>query len=325
MLRRCVSLILVILALAACEASVPAPLQTAVTPTLPSGNAVSPTAPKSATPTAASAASTQEGNYRIEIALFDASGRTAVSAPVGSQVALTVAFRPYKDVITTRSDGTTTKYATNWNPNTVAEMRYCTGQGRTCTLPERWTPFVNEQRITVPVDWFGTRDYGVTAQFRDASGKTIPAGLGLGETASNWVPVTGAVDDRTPIAAQPPAIQTIIAQARAAFPVIGSVKVGNQSMMGGKAGTTVDIPVHFEATSPSGAVVEMRVKRYAMGRCLTPEEMVDTTWESFAADKVYQATIALNFSTFKLHVQYRDAKGNLSQVYCGEVTLEGSP
>ncbi len=329
--------VVAMLVLSACEAGVPTsgPVATvAATPNQGATGAVTSTRVATFTPppsesagatTTLPAPSTREGNYRVEIAMFDANGRTAVSATIGSQIALTIAFRPYKDVITTRADGTTTKYATNWNTNSIAEMRYCTGQGRSCTLPDRWIPFANEQRVTVPVDWFGTRDYGVTAQFRDASGKTVPAGLNPGDSASNWIPVTAAVDDRTPVAAQPPAIQTVIAQARAAFPILGSIKVGTQSMMGGKAGTSVDIPVHFEATSPAGAVTEMRVKRDMMGRCLTPEEMGDARWEPFAADKVYQASIALNFSAFKLHVQYRDAKGNLSQVYCGEVTLEGSP
>ncbi len=357
MLRQTVVLALAtftVLALGACAAGGPtsgpaatvaaAPIQgaTAALPTrvatfTPPGvvNVATPTAPAGIPATwTLPAPSTREANYRIEIAVFDATGRTAVSAPVGSQVALTIAFRPYKDVITTRADGTTNKYSTNWNTSTIKEMRYCTGQGLIppqntgspiCTLPDRWVPFATEQHVTVSVDWFGTRVYGVTAQFRDANGKIIPAGLNLGDVSSNWVPVTGAVDDRTPVAAQPLAVQTIIAQARTAFPLQGSVKVGNQSMMGGKAGTTVNIPVHFEASSPAGAVTEMRVKQYAMGRCLTPEEMSDAKWEPFVADKVYQTSIALNFSTFKLHVQYRDAKGNLSQVYCGEVTLEGNP
>ena len=79
---------------------------------------------------------------------------------------------------------------------------------------------------------------------------------------------------------------------------------------------------HVEAWVVPGS---MRVKRDAMGRCLTPEEMADAAWEPFAAEKVFPTSIVINFTTFKLHVQYRDAQGNLSPVYCGEVVIEGSP
>jgi hypothetical protein len=257
--------------------------------------------------------------------LFDAGGRTAISAPAGSSVTLTIAFRTYNDVVTQRSDGTPTQYSVAAPPIAGAEMRYCSGPGRACSLPDQWVPFASEQRVTIPVEWVGLKEYGVTAQFRDAAGKTIPAGPIPKESASTWVPVTGVIDERTPVASQPPRVQTAIAEARAAFPVTGSIKVGEGSITGGKAGSTINIRVQFQASSPAAPVTEMRVKRDAIGRCLAPDEMADAAWEPFAADKSYPYNVALNFTTFKLHVQYRDAKGNLSTVYCGDIAVEGSP
>ncbi len=257
--------------------------------------------------------------------MFDSSARTAVDASVGTPVALAIAFRPMKDVVTTWSDGTTTKYSTDWSPDTIAEMRYCTGIGHTCGLPAQWVPFAKEQRVSVVVDWVGAQDYGVTAQFRDANGKLIAAGYAMTASASNWVTITGAIDERTPVAAQPPRIQTAIAQARSAFPVVGKIQVGEGHPVGGKAGSQISVVVKFEATSPAAQVTEMRVKQSSMGGCLTPDDMSDATWEPFVAQKVYPVSVALNWTSFKLHVQYRDARGNVSPVYCGDVAVEGSP
>ncbi len=257
--------------------------------------------------------------------MYDSNGRTGITANVGNAVALTVVFQAMKDTVTTWSDGSTTKYSDAWSPNALAEMRYCSGVGRACALPTAWVPFAQQQTINIPVDWLGARDYGVTAQFRDANAKLIPAGYAGGESASNWVSITGAVDERTPVAAQSPRIQTAIAQARSAFPVSGKIQVGEGHPVGGKAGTKVNVVVRFDAASPAGAVTEMRVKQSSMGICLSPDEMNDAPWEAFVASKTHPVSVALNWTTFKLHVQYRDVKGNLSQVYCGDVAVEGSP
>jgi hypothetical protein len=216
-------------------------------------------------------------------------------------------------------------YSEGWSPGDGLQMRYCTGVGRHCTLSDQWTAFEREQHTSLFVDWVGLNNYQVVAQFRDASGKIIPAGYALADTGNHSIPIDGRVNDRTPVSVQPPAIQTTIAQARAAFPVAGKIQVGQGSAVGGKAGTTIDIPVKFEATSPAAAVKEMRAKTSPIGRCLTPDEMNDAPWEPFAPSKTFTYRIALNWSTFKLHVQYRDAQGNLSPVYCGEIAVEGQP
>ncbi len=282
-------------------------------------------ASRTAVPATRTRVSTTEGNYRVEIALFDANGRTAIASDIGSKVPLTIAFRPSKDVTTHWSDGSSSMYSEGWSPGPGVEMRYCTAVGKRCSLPDQWAPFERERRADLTVDWVGLSTYEVVAQFRDASGKTIPAGVSLSDTATMPMPIEGIVNERTPVASQPPAIQTTIAQSRAAYPVSGSVQVGEGAATGGKAGTTINIPVKFQANSPAGPVKEMRIKTSSIGRCLTPDEMNDASWEPFVPVKTYPYRVALNWTTFKLHVQYRDVQGNLSPVYCGEIAVEGQP
>ena len=253
----------------------------------------------------------------VVIAIFGESGATALTTGIGNAITITIAFRPFKQIDPTSE--------TDWREHTIAGMRYCVGAGRACDLPAQWMPFANNVRAQVNVDWIGLREYGVTAQFRDARGAIIPAGNNFAESASNWMTITGAMDERTPVASHPVAIQTIIANARAAFPVVGKLQVGERPMIGGKAWITLDIKVKFEASSPRAEIKEMRVKISPMGRCLTPDEMNDAPWENFVAEKIYPVRVAINWQTFKAHAQYRDAQGNLSPVYCGEVAIEGMP
>ncbi len=281
--------------------------------------------PSTAAPATRSKSSVSQSNQRVEIALYGDEGKTAITAPVGQVVRLTIDFRPTLDVITQWTDGSKTSYSEGWLPNPIAEMRICSGIGRTCGLPDKWVAYADDLQVDVPIDWVGLRDYRVTAQFRDSSGKIIPAGVRAEALASQWVPIIGEVDARTPIASQPPAIQTVIRQSQSAFPVTGRIQVGDQKVIGDKAGGKIDVTVLFEAASPLAPVREMRVKSNSIGRCLTPEEMSDSPWVPFATRQVHTVTVALNWTTFKLHVQYRDEKGNVSPVYCGEVAIEGHP
>ncbi|MBI5029594.1 MAG: hypothetical protein HZB51_03645 [Chloroflexi bacterium] len=316
MFNRWIGLLALLLIASGCATATPTLIPT-TTPTL---------APTSipATPTRY-VVSTTETRRGVNLAIFTEQGATALTTSIGINANIRVAFRPYKRVEELRSDGSTNRYETGWTDHNITEMRYCVDVGQTCQLPNEWKPFANEIRSEVAVRWIGLKDYGVTTQFRTASGEIIPVGFNALDVGSAWMSITGVIDDKTPIASQPPAIQTIIAQARAAFPVSGKIQVGEQSTMGGKAGTALSIKVKFEATSPQADVIEMRIKQSPFGRCLTPEEMSDASWEKFVAEKTYTYTPPINWSTFKLHVQYRDAKGNLSPVYCGEVAVEGNP
>jgi len=259
----------------------------------------------------------------VDVAMFGENGRGAIAGAVGSTVTVTLALRPSQRATRRARDGTPVSVTTEWKNHTVAQMRYCVGQN--CDLPNEWQAFAPQVNLSVSVDWVGLRDYVITAQFRDASGVPIPAGYGLNERTTGTLPITGMVDERTPSAARPAALQTVVARAANELPVTGKLDVGERPIVGGKAGTRIDIPVRFEASSPRGAVKELRVKFDRLGRCLTPNEMNDARWEPFVAEKIFPVSIAINWNTFKVHVQYRDAANNLSPVYCGEIAIEGMP
>lgn len=309
------TIVLLVLSTAACQA-------------LPSRSVTPPaatvTTSKPTTPPTPERSETVAG-YHVDISLTGTDGRAGIETAIGSRPAVRVTFRPMKDMVITMGDGSSSTYSTDWKPHTVSEMRYCSGIGRSCALPEGWVPFQQDIQIQANIEWLGTKDYAVNAQFRDSSGAIIPSGNNKGEVGSNWISVAGVVDDSIPVSSQPPAIQTIIAGARAAFPVTGSVKINQGRMSGGKAGTTIQIPVEFHASSPAGKVTEMRVSRSLMGRCMTPDGIKDVPWESFQPNVSYSYSVAINWTTFKLHVQYRDEKGNLSPVYCADIGVEGSP
>ncbi|MDQ3930685.1 MAG: hypothetical protein M3328_16260 [Chloroflexota bacterium] len=108
-------------------------------------------------------------------------------------------------------------------------------------------------------------------------------------------------------------------------PVTGSVLVeGGNSMAGGAAGKTIELSVAFNATSTAGEVTEMRVVAGSFG-CSQEEDMSAATWEPFAAEKVYTTTAFINFQGWYASAQYRDAAGNVSPVYCDDISIEGMP
>ena len=107
--------------------------------------------------------------------------------------------------------------------------------------------------------------------------------------------------------------------------VTGSVLLEDgRCCVGGIEGSTVNIKVTFEAQSLSGEVTEMRVANG--GGCRTEAELNAFPWEPFAAGKTYQfGGIPINWIGYYVSVQYRDAQGNLSPVYCDDVSVEGMP
>ena len=136
--------------------------------------------------------------------------------------------------------------------------------------------------------------------------------------------ITGARNEATPIGVQPATVQTAIAATKATFPIIGSVEIEEgRCCMGGIAGDTIEARVSFSATSSFGKVKEMRVRAAVI--CFTETEMVDTAWESFRPSKAYPVYVALNWIGFYVSVQYRDDRGNLSSVYCDDISVEGFP
>ena len=80
--------------------------------------------------------------------------------------------------------------------------------------------------------------------------------------------------------------------------------------------------VTFSAWSSQGAVTEMRVSHF-MG-CQKDAATLDAPWEPYVTEKTYPASLGLNWIGWYINVQYRDAAGNLSPVYCDDISLEGS-
>lgn len=111
-----------------------------------------------------------------------------------------------------------------------------------------------------------------------------------------------------------------------ASPVAGSVLLQDGlCCVGGIAGGAVTITAAFQAQSLSGEVTEMRVANGGPG-CRTEAELNAFAWEPFASAKTYQFEgIPINWIGYYVSVQYRDAQGNLSPVYCDDVSVEGMP
>jgi hypothetical protein len=210
-------------------------------------------------------------------------------------------------------------------------MQICTSFDNVCDLNSNWIPFSRTQEINVDADWIGVRSFWVRAQFRDASGAIVPAFSSSTyappqESAQYAVRLNVVLNELTPIAAMPAKIQTLVAATRTAFPVTGFVKIENgQPVIGGKAGTTRDVKVQFGAASPAGGVKEMRVRDFGTRKCASDAEISQSAWEPFVAEKLYRVDIALNFTSFDVSAQYRDANGNLSPIYCADIAVEGAP
>lgn len=81
--------------------------------------------------------------------------------------------------------------------------------------------------------------------------------------------------------------------------------------------------VVFEAESRAGKVTEMRVS--TTSGCRRDAPSLDAPWEPYEKTRTYTTTLALNWVGFYVNVQYRDEQGNLSPVFCDDISLEGSP
>lgn len=108
--------------------------------------------------------------------------------------------------------------------------------------------------------------------------------------------------------------------------VTGSVLLEDgRCCVGGIEGSTVNIKVTFEAQSLAGEVTDMRVADGG-GKCLMESEMNTVPWETLAAEKTYPfGGIPINWIGWYVSVQYRDTQGNLSPVYCDDISVEGMP
>jgi hypothetical protein len=213
----------------------------------------------------------------------------------------------------------------------VVEGAICFAVDAPCELSGTWLPVVRGSdstlRARLDVDWIGDRTVWIAARFRDSTGQPILASLGHSNTLVEVVQASAVVkavlDETTPIEHLPPSVQDEAAAVRAAYPVTGSVLIENgASMVGGVAGTSRDVKLAFQARSPNADVNEMRLMT---GFCRGKADLATQPWEPFAAEKVYSIFLQRNISGFYVSVQYRDAQGGLSRVYCDDISAEGMP
>lgn len=248
----------------------------------------------------------------------------------GEALKVVIDFAPFLYRATYKPDGTIlATSATRLDSLNVAEMQMCYAVGG-CSLNGQWTRFTSQSEIPIRADWLGAREFEFRAQFRDATGKTVPAYrdayVGPKDEVAWKMTIEPVLDERTPVVSLPPQIQTAVAITRVAFPVSGTVRIADgRQIIGATAGSTVRVRVEFTATSPFGTIREMRVATYGARKCSSEQELASLAWEPFIGEKFYTLAIPVNFSSFDVSVQYRDAQGNLSRIVCGDLVIEGMP
>lgn len=63
----------------------------------------------------------------------------------------------------------------------------------------------------------------------------------------------------------------------------------------------------------------------AGGRCYAETEMAAVNWEPFVPSKTYPVVVALNWAGYYVSAQFQDEQGNVSPVYCDDISVEGAP
>jgi len=280
--------------------------------------------PRPATPTPTAGASPTpipEIQKGVRIALrVRGDTHSAPEVETGSMVVLEQIFEPEIHTITRRADGSISGTGmVAWVNAPVAQMRTCLAPDeRGCTFGE-WLPYQKSMNSELRVDWLGPRNLRLVAEFRDAKQAPIFALPG-----SVVLSVSGVVLPTTRLEKLPAPLLTAIAATRASAPLTGSVLIAEgRCCAGGTAGSTISLPVTFKAASPAAKVTEMRVQ--TGGGCQKNEPALNAPWEPFQEVKSYPARLTINWVGWWINVQYRDAAGNLSPVYCDDISLEGSP
>lgn len=134
-----------------------------------------------------------------------------------------------------------------------------------------------------------------------------------------------AIPGVTPtVATAPPSALSPNSSTRAPAEVLGSVLLEQgRSASGGTAGTTIQVEVDLTATSTAGKVTDMRVAR--VGGCNNSGQVEKAEWQPFAPKAYLPASLGLNWVGFYVAAQFRDDQGNVSLIYCDDISLEGSP
>jgi len=144
------------------------------------------------------------------------------------------------------------------------------------------------------------------------------------EPASTPTPTPTATPTDTPVPLSAPAEMNAATQtALTGSPVQGAVIINEGRPMGATAGSHMEIPAAFSASSAAGEVREMRTR--AAMYCVQPDEIAVEPWQPFAPGKTFPFTPPINWVGFYVTVQYRDSAGNLSPLYCDDISVEGMP
>ncbi len=288
---------------------------------------LSPPAPGSPTPTRRP---TPEINKVVSVSLrVHDSAKVAPELEVGTTAVLEWTYEPVIQTISRGPDGSVLSTSTvSWADAAVAQVRSCLGQGEHCTPPEEWQPFRAQSTSQVKVDWLGPRAFRLWTEFRDAQGQVIPSIQNYADSPQGQNETTltllGTVNPATPLEKLPSPVLTALAATRTAFPVSGSVLIeGGRCCAGGPAGSKLNLKVEFQASSTAGAVKDMQVQ--LSGGCVRDPAQFKGEWEPFQPSRSYEAGLAINWVGWWISVQYRDSAGNLSPVYCDDISLEGSP
>ncbi len=255
-----------------------------------------------------------------------ASGKGETTA--GSTAYFQLEFVPSQMTITRNQDGSV--FSANWEiwkDQPPIQMRTCFSADNPCSPSDGWVSFKPQMTFELPVDWLGEKTFYASAEFQTTSGVVIPAGAlyedKVEQVYSPSISVTSLINDTAGAGQLPAAVLTQQAATQTAFPVTGSVLIENGNCCaGGTEGTQIPLKVQLQASSPAGKVTRMRT---VVGACQRGAASLDAPWQPFLPFKTYTVTLMLNWSSFQLNVQYGDEKGNLSPVYCAEISLEGMP
>ncbi len=129
-----------------------------------------------------------------------------------------------------------------------------------------------------------------------------------------------------PIVSEPTPETTIIEpvpEAAVDNSIQGSVELARGACCaGGPAGDTIQVPASFTAESPHGEIESMRVKTHRAS-CVVAGDMADSEWEPFTEVSGYEAVASSGWSSLFVSVQFQDAAGNISAVFCDDVAVEG--
>lgn len=327
MITRAVAFLLT-LSLAAflgCTGALPFTPETNLQPTLQTTRGrTAPISPSATVASPTSAAQSPGGSTIQIVAMY---GKLLGSPTPATTVTIRMTFEPSSWRRGTTSGGSGYTSRSLLAQHTVREMRVCSAVGNKCTPGGAWTSFEGEVDFPFTIDWLGDRHVWIGAEFRDANGALVPVESDrpdeLEDHGERSFVITSILDERTPRAAQPRYAQTAVAATRAAYPITGSVEINDgMCCAGGKVGSVANLQVKFRANSPSAPVTEMRVRN----ACVTEIEMSGAAWEPFVSEKTFPIKITVaNWVGWYIAVQFRDANGNLSPVYCDDISVEGMP